>query len=236
MCVAAIRRPRERSSRRAPHRRRATTYLESWRGRGMPFPGWTYSLKNIRMMRLDPSDAIKDLLYEQVATISKAVASPKRLELIELLCQSEKTVETLAEQAQISVKLASAHLRQLKSARLVASRRDGKYVYYRLVDHTVADFWVGLRQLAEERLLELQQGLEPARRRAARSRAARSPRHPGEGAARRDRHSRRAARGGVPGFASALRTLRCRSPSCADGSRICPGPSRWSPTAAARSA
>lgn len=110
-------------------------------------------------MDLDPKRRIKDLLYEQVATISKAVASPKRLELIELLCQSEKTVETLAEQAQISVKLASAHLRQLKGARLVASRRDGKYVYYRLVDHTVADFWVGLRQLAEERLLELQQGL-----------------------------------------------------------------------------
>lgn len=110
-------------------------------------------------MELDPKRRVKDLLYEQVATISKAVASPKRLELIELLCQSEKTVETLAEQAQVSVKLASAHLRQLKSARLVTNRRDGKYVYYSLVDHTVADFWVGLRQLAEERLLELQRGL-----------------------------------------------------------------------------
>ena len=108
---------------------------------------------------MEPGRRVKDLLYEQVATISKAVASPKRLELIELLCQSEKTVESLAGQAQISVKLASAHLRQLKSARLVASRRDGKYVYYRLIDQTVADFWVGLRQLAEERLLELQQGL-----------------------------------------------------------------------------
>jgi rhodanese-related sulfurtransferase len=108
---------------------------------------------------VDAKRSIKDLLYEQVATVSKAVASPKRLELIELLCQSEKTVETLAEQAQISVKLASAHLRQLKSARLVASRREGKYVHYRLIDRTVADFWVSLRELAEERLLELQQGL-----------------------------------------------------------------------------
>jgi rhodanese-related sulfurtransferase/DNA-binding CsgD family transcriptional regulator len=109
--------------------------------------------------RSDTRRSVKNLLYEQVATISKAVASPKRLELIELLCQSEKTVETLAEQAQISVKLASAHLRQLKSARLVASRRDGKYVHHRLIDRTVADFWVSLRELAEERLLELQQGL-----------------------------------------------------------------------------
>jgi rhodanese-related sulfurtransferase/DNA-binding MarR family transcriptional regulator len=108
---------------------------------------------------MDAGRRVKDVLYEQVATISKAVASPKRLELIELLCQSEKTVETLAEQAQISIKLASAHLRQLKGARLVTSRRDGKYVYYRLIDDTVADFWVVLRQLAEERLLELQQGL-----------------------------------------------------------------------------
>jgi rhodanese-related sulfurtransferase len=108
---------------------------------------------------MDSKRAIKDLLYEQVATISKAVASPKRLELIELLCQSERTVEALAEQAQISVKLASAHLRQLKGARLVATRRDGKYVWYRLIDRTVADFWVSLRELAEERLLELQHGL-----------------------------------------------------------------------------
>ena len=101
----------------------------------------------------------KDLLYEQVARMTKSIGSPKRLELLELLCQSEKTVELVAEQAQISVKLASAHLKQLKLARLVDSRRDGKYVYYRLADQAVADIWVSLRMLAEERLLELQMGL-----------------------------------------------------------------------------
>ncbi len=53
----------------------------------------------------------KDLLYEQVARIGKAAASPKRLELIELLCQGEKSVETLAREASIGMKLASAHLR-----------------------------------------------------------------------------------------------------------------------------
>ena len=57
--------------------------------------------------------AIKNHLYEQVARIGKAMASPKRLELIELLCQGEKTVEVLAAQAEISVKLASAHLKEL---------------------------------------------------------------------------------------------------------------------------
>lgn len=99
---------------------------------------------------------LKNHLYEQVARIGKAVASPKRLELIELLCQGEKTVETLAAQADISVKLASAHLKELRLARLVDTRKDGKYVVYRLASTNVADLWVHLRAEAEERLVELQ--------------------------------------------------------------------------------
>jgi rhodanese-related sulfurtransferase/DNA-binding CsgD family transcriptional regulator len=102
---------------------------------------------------------IKDRLYEQVARIGKAVASPKRLELIELLCQGEKSVELLAAQAEISVKLASAHLRELRLARLVDTRKDGKYVVYRLASASVADLWVSLRAQAEERLVELQVAL-----------------------------------------------------------------------------
>lgn len=103
---------------------------------------------------------MRDTLYEQVGRIGKALASPKRLELIELLCQSEKTVDALAETARCSVKLASAHLKALRQARLVEARRDGKYVYYRLADAHVADVWVNLRALAEERLLELQTALQ----------------------------------------------------------------------------
>lgn len=99
---------------------------------------------------------LKNHLYEQVARIGKAVASPKRLELIELLCQGEKTVEMLAVQADISVKLASAHLKELRLARLVDTRKDGKYVVYRLASTSVADLWVHLRTEAEERLVELQ--------------------------------------------------------------------------------
>ena len=102
---------------------------------------------------------LKNHLYEQVARIGKAVASPKRLELVELLCQGEKTVELLAEQAEISVKLASAHLRELRMARLVDTRKDGKYVLYRLASTGVADLWVSLRAAAEERLVELQVAL-----------------------------------------------------------------------------
>ena len=102
---------------------------------------------------------VKDRLYEQVSRIGKALASPKRLELVELLCQGEKSVETLAQQADISVKLASAHLKELRAARLVGSRKDGRYVIYRLSDPGVAELWVSLRAAAEERLLELQMAL-----------------------------------------------------------------------------
>lgn len=103
--------------------------------------------------------ALKSLLYEQVARIGQASASPKRLEIIDLLCQCEKTVDTLAREAGISVKLASAHLKELRLARLVEGRKDGRNIYYRLSDSNVAEFWVALRTLAEERLLELQAAL-----------------------------------------------------------------------------
>jgi len=102
---------------------------------------------------------IKNHLYEQVARIGKALSSPKRLELLDLLCQGEKTVELLAAQAEISMKLASAHLKELRQAHLVETRKEGKYVVYRLADAGVADLWVNLRGQAEERLVELQVAL-----------------------------------------------------------------------------
>ena len=103
---------------------------------------------------------LKDLLYEQVARIGKAVSSPKRLELLELLAQGEKTVEALSFELSADIKLTSAHLKALKDARLVCSRRDGKYVIYRLTGEDVAGLWVMLRQVAEEHLLELKLALD----------------------------------------------------------------------------
>lgn len=103
---------------------------------------------------------LKDLLYEQVARIGKALASPKRLELVELLAQGEKSVETLAVQAGIDMRLTSAHLKALREARLVATRRDGKYIYYRLSGRDVSQLWVMLRETAEEHLVELRVALE----------------------------------------------------------------------------
>jgi rhodanese-related sulfurtransferase len=103
---------------------------------------------------------VKDLLYEQVARIGKAVSSPKRLEMLELLAQGEKTVEVLANELSIDMKLASAHLKALREARLVENRRDGKYMVYRLSGEDVAQLWVTLRLVAEEHLVELQLALQ----------------------------------------------------------------------------
>lgn len=101
----------------------------------------------------------KSYLYEHVARIGKAISSPKRLELIELLAQGEKTVETLAEQACIDMRLASAHLKALREARLVETRREGKFVHYRLSGPDVAKLWVSVREVAEEHLVELRVAL-----------------------------------------------------------------------------
>ncbi|MGE3760515.1 MAG: ArsR/SmtB family transcription factor [Pseudobdellovibrionaceae bacterium] len=103
---------------------------------------------------------IKNQIYGHLSVVTKALSSPKRLEIIELLCQGEKTVETVAEQANLGVKNASAQLKELKLARLVDSRRDGKFVFYRLADNRVAKFWMELRSFAEERTAELQRIIE----------------------------------------------------------------------------
>lgn len=103
---------------------------------------------------------LKDLLYEQVARIGKAVSSPKRLELIELLVQGEKSVEQLATELSIDIKLASAHLRALREARLVTSRKEGKFVVYRLSGQDVSGLWITLREVAEEHLLDLRVALD----------------------------------------------------------------------------
>lgn len=103
---------------------------------------------------------LKDLLYEQVARIGRALASPKRLELLELLAQGEKTVEALTAELSVDVKLASAHLKALREARLVETRRDGKYVYYRLSGSDVGALWAQLHAVAGEHLVELRMAVD----------------------------------------------------------------------------
>ncbi|MFW6066920.1 MAG: ArsR/SmtB family transcription factor [Myxococcota bacterium] len=99
----------------------------------------------------------KDAIYEQLARLGKAVSAPKRLELLDLLCQGPRTVEALADQAALSVANASRHLQILRAARLVDAEKKGLYVEYRLADDDVCRFFLGLRGLAEARLAEVEQ-------------------------------------------------------------------------------
>lgn len=105
------------------------------------------------------SRLLKHMLYEQVARIGKAVSSPKRLEVLDLLAQGEKAVEILAEELSIDIKLVSVHLRTLKKARLIVPRRDGRNIYYRLAGCDVATLQIILRDVAEEHLVELKLAL-----------------------------------------------------------------------------
>jgi rhodanese-related sulfurtransferase/DNA-binding transcriptional ArsR family regulator len=107
-------------------------------------------------MMMTPHRQFKDAIYAQFARLGKAVAAPKRLELLDLLCQSPRTVETLADQAAISVANTSQHLQVLRAAGLVAADKKGLYVEYRLADDEVARFFIGLRGLAESRLAEVE--------------------------------------------------------------------------------
>ena len=99
----------------------------------------------------------KDAVYEQFSRVGKAVSAPKRLELLDLLCQGPRTVETLADQVAISVANASQHLQVLRAARLVETEKKGLYVEYRLADAQVCRFLQALRELAESRLVEVEQ-------------------------------------------------------------------------------
>ncbi len=102
-----------------------------------------------------PHRRFKDAIYEQFARLGKAISAPKRLELLDLLCQGPRTVEALAEQAAISVANASQHLQILRAARLVGAEKKGLYVEYRLADDEVCRFFLALRGLAETRLAEV---------------------------------------------------------------------------------
>ena len=109
-------------------------------------------------MKSDMDDRhFKDALYEQFARIGHALSTPKRLEILDLLGQGERSVEVLAGEANLSVPNASQHLKVLRSARLVESRRDGPFVYYKLADSAVWQLWSALRNLGELRLTEIGQ-------------------------------------------------------------------------------
>jgi rhodanese-related sulfurtransferase/DNA-binding transcriptional ArsR family regulator len=98
---------------------------------------------------------IKDRIYEQFSRIGKAIASPHRLEMIELLAQGERTVEAVAGALSVPIANASHHLQALRAARLVDCRREGTFVYYRLADPEVFALARMIRTLAARHLAEV---------------------------------------------------------------------------------
>jgi rhodanese-related sulfurtransferase/DNA-binding MarR family transcriptional regulator len=102
----------------------------------------------------------KDRLFEQFARVGKALASPKRLEIVDLLAQGERPVEEIAKETAMSVASASQHLQALKAARMVEARREGLYIHYRLSDEDVFRTWQAVRALAESRLAEVDRVVE----------------------------------------------------------------------------
>ena len=107
-------------------------------------------------MATDTHRQFKDRLYGQFARIGKALSSPHRLEILELLAQSERTVDSLATEIGLSLANTSQHLQALRQAALVDSRRDGLFVYYRLASAEVFELSRVLRIVAERRLAELE--------------------------------------------------------------------------------
>lgn len=96
----------------------------------------------------------KDAVFEQFARVGKALASPKRLELIDILAQGERSVESLAQATSLKLTTASAHLQALRGGGLVASRKEGTRVFYRLASEKVIEVFAALRAVAVEHLAE----------------------------------------------------------------------------------
>jgi rhodanese-related sulfurtransferase len=106
----------------------------------------------------------KDKVYEELAKITKALANPHRLEIIELLAQGEYTVEQIGVQTNLPIANASQHLQVLKAAQLVAISRNGTFIRYRLANDNVFKTWRALRELGVERIAAIEKVLKEFRK------------------------------------------------------------------------
>lgn len=104
----------------------------------------------------DAHRQFKNRVYGQLARIGKALASPHRLEILELLAQGERTVDSLATEMGISLANTSQHLQALRQAALVDSRKQGLFVFYRLADPSISSLHRAIRTVAEQRLADLE--------------------------------------------------------------------------------
>lgn len=98
----------------------------------------------------------KQALFAQFAAVAKSLAHAHRLELLEQLAQGERGVEVLAQRTGLSIANASQHLQHMRRAGMVANRRDGKFVYYRLADDAILELLAALRGIAERNVAEVE--------------------------------------------------------------------------------
>lgn len=101
------------------------------------------------------TESPKTVLFGHFASVAKAIAHPHRLALLEQLAQGERSVEVVADRTRMSVANASQHLQRMRRAGLVAVRRQGKFIFYRLADDAVLEFLAQLRRIAERNLAEV---------------------------------------------------------------------------------
>ena len=100
--------------------------------------------------------AAKNALFDEFARVGKALSSGKRLELLDLLAQGERTVDALARASELGLSTASAHLQALKAANMVTTRRDGTKIYYRLAGADVAQLLASVRAVASTHLPDVE--------------------------------------------------------------------------------
>jgi rhodanese-related sulfurtransferase len=96
----------------------------------------------------------KEAMFDQFARVAKALASPKRIELIDVLAQGERSVEALAQATGLKLSTASAHLQSLRHGGLVAIRKEGTRIYYRLAGTDIAELYACVRDVASTHLAE----------------------------------------------------------------------------------
>jgi len=121
-----------------------------------------------------PDQRVKGELFDQFARIGKALGSGRRIEILDILANGERTVEALAEQVHLTIANTSQHLQILRDAGLVSSKREGTFIRYGLATHEVFEFWTSLRSLSASRLADVERlveayvgsrdGLEPVTR------------------------------------------------------------------------
>ncbi|MDQ3645312.1 MAG: metalloregulator ArsR/SmtB family transcription factor [Actinomycetota bacterium] len=103
-----------------------------------------------------PGRAAKEALFDEFARVAKALASGRRAEIVDVLANGERSVESLAQELDLTVANVSQHLQVLRRAGLVTGRREGTFIYYGLSAPEVVTFWRSLQEIAGSRVADVE--------------------------------------------------------------------------------